>query len=133
MSEGLAPLLLPAMVIILLAFMFWSQRRRQHAITTLQESLAVGDDICTTSGLFGRIIALDEVAATLEIAAGTRVRFDRRAIATKVDVSGRPVTGADGQLPAAPSTGPHTGESSPNRPAHQSVDPADAPRTDTEK
>ena len=133
MSEGLASLLLPAMVIILLAFMFWSQRRRQHAIATLQESLSVGDDICTTSGMFGRIVALDEVAATLEIAAGTQVRFDRRAIATKVDVSGRPVTGAGGQLPAEPSTRPGSNRSGQTGQTSQSVDPADAPRTDPEK
>jgi hypothetical protein len=31
--------------------------------------------------------------ATLEVAPNTRVRFDRRAIATKVDTSGRPLTG----------------------------------------
>ena len=93
MSEGLATLLLPAMVIVLIAFMFWSQRRRQNAVAQLQESLNVGDDVCTTSGMFGRITALDEVMATLEIAPGTVVRFDRRAIATKVDVTGRPIAG----------------------------------------
>ncbi len=93
MAEGLAPLLLPAMILILVAFMFWSQRRRQNAIAELQASLQVGDDVCTTSGLFGRIVALDEVMATLEVAPNTRVRFDRRAIATKVDMSGRPLTG----------------------------------------
>ena len=74
MSEGLATLLLPAMVIVLIAFMFWSQRRRQNAAAQLQHSLNVGDDVCTTSGLFGRITALDEVMATLEIAPGTRRR-----------------------------------------------------------
>lgn len=130
MSEGLASLLLPAMVIILLAFMFWSQRRRQNAIATLQESLSVGDDICTTSGMFGRIVALDEVAATLEIAAGTRVRFDRRAIATKVDLSGRPIPGAAGQLPAEP---PTRREGTETADTVDTVDTADAPRTDPEK
>jgi preprotein translocase subunit YajC len=105
MSEGLATLLLPAMVIVLIAFMFWSQRRRQNAAAQLQESLNVGDDVCTTSGMFGRITALDDVMATLEIAPGTVVRFDRRAIATKVDVTGRPV--AEGQSPAdSPRTDP---------------------------
>ncbi len=105
MSEGLATLLLPAMVIVLIAFMFWSQRRRQNAVAQLQESLNVGDDVCTTSGMFGRITALDEVMATLEVAPGTVVRFDRRAIATKVDVTGRPV--AEGQTPAdSPQTDP---------------------------
>jgi preprotein translocase subunit YajC len=107
MSEGLASLLLPAMVIVLIAFMFWSQRRRQNAIAQLQQSLNVGDDVCTTSGLFGRITALDDVMATLEIAPGTQVRFDRRAIATKVDTSGRPLTDG-GASPAAPSDSPST-------------------------
>jgi preprotein translocase subunit YajC len=108
MSEGLATLLLPAMVIVLIAFMFWSQRRRQNAVATLQESLNVGDDVCTTSGLFGRITALDDVMATLEVAPGTVVRFDRRAIATKVDTTGRPITGAGNQLPGTPSDSPST-------------------------
>jgi preprotein translocase subunit YajC len=107
MSEGLAGLLLPAMVIVLIGFMFWSQRRRRNAVTNLQQSLNVGDDVCTTSGLFGTITALDEVMATLEIAPGTRVRFDRRAIATKVDTSGRPVTDT-GHAPTTPSDSPST-------------------------
>jgi preprotein translocase subunit YajC len=107
MSEGLAGLLLPAMVVVLIAFMFWSQRRRQNAAAHLQESLSVGDDVCTTSGLFGTITALDDVMATLEIAPGTRVRFDRRAIATKVDTSGRPITGA-GSTPTTPTDAPRT-------------------------
>jgi preprotein translocase subunit YajC len=119
MNEGLASLLLPAMIIILLGFMFWSQRRRQTAVATLQSSLAVGDDILTTSGLFGRITALDEITATLEVAPGTVVRFDRRAIATKVDTAGRPITGVGGQLPPDPTPSPS--------------DPSDAPRTDPEK
>ena len=75
MSEGLAGLLLPAMVIVLIAFMFWSQRRRQNAAAQLQQSLSVGDDVCTTSGLFGTITALDDVMATLEIAPGTTLRL----------------------------------------------------------
>ena len=108
MSEGLATLLLPAMVIVLIAFMFWSQRRRQNAVAQLQDSLNVGDDVCTTSGLFGRITALDEVMATLEIAPGTVVRFDRRAIATKVDTTGRPITGAGSQSPTPTSDSPRT-------------------------
>ena len=108
MSEGLATLLLPAMVIVLIAFMFWSQRRRQNAVAQLQESLNVGDDVCTTSGMFGRITALDEVMATLEVAPGTVVRFDRRAIATKVDVTGRPVAEGPRRRPTRPRPTPRS-------------------------
>ena len=93
-TNGLGALLLPVMLILLLGFMFWSQRRRQRSIQAVQSTLAIGDEVCTSSGLFGRITALDELTATLEIAAGTEVRFDRRAIATRVD----------GTAPGAPGT-----------------------------
>ena len=122
MSPELANLLIPGLLIVLLGFMFLSQRRRQSAVTRLQTSLEIGDDVCTTSGLFGRIVALDEVVATLEITPGTTVRFDRRAIATKVDASGRPLTEG---VPGSAATGTTQPASPADRPG--------APSTDTEK
>ena len=35
--------------------MVFTQRRRQRDVSALQHSLAVGDEVCTTSGLYGRI------------------------------------------------------------------------------
>ena len=64
-------------------FMVLSPRRRQRDVQTLQAGLAVGDEVCTTSGLFGRITALDDGVVTLEVSPGVTVRFDRRAIGTK--------------------------------------------------
>lgn len=93
-QNGLGALLLPALLILLLGFMFWSQRRRQKSVQELQARLAVGDEVCTTSGLFGRITALDDVVVTLEVAPGTQVRFDRRAVATKVDSAGPAAEGS---------------------------------------
>jgi preprotein translocase subunit YajC len=59
--------------------------------------LGVGDEVTTTSGLFGRITALDEQVAALEVSPGVSIRFNRRAIA--------------GPAPAA-SESPTTSESS---------------------
>lgn len=78
-------LLIIALPVLLIGFMFLTQRRRQQAVQTLQNSLSVGDEVCTTSGLFGRIISLEGAVATLEVSPGVRVRFDRRAIGLKVD------------------------------------------------
>ncbi len=86
-GNGLGALLLPVLLLLLVGFMFWSQRKRARVIQQIQSSLNVGDEVCTTSGLFGRITAMDEVVATLEVSPGTTVRFDRRAIATKVEPS----------------------------------------------
>lgn len=105
---NLSGLLLPLLLLLLVGFMFLSQRRRQKAVTDLQSALHVGDEVCTTSGLFGVITALDETVAHLEIAPGTVVRFDRRAVALAV-------TSGPGTPAAAGTPAPATSE------------PADAP------
>lgn len=97
MSNGgspIASLLIFALPVLLIVFMVFSQRRRQREVQSLQAALAVGDEVCTTSGLYGTITSLDDSTATLEISPGVTVRFDRRAIGTKTVSPG----------PAAPST-----------------------------
>lgn len=74
-------LLFFALPVLLIGFMFFTQRRRQKASQSLQSSLDVGDEVMTTAGLLGRITALDDRIATLEVSPGVTVRFDRRAIA----------------------------------------------------
>ncbi len=97
----LSVVLLPLLLLLFVGFMFWSQRKRARAIQDIQAGLTVGDEVCTTSGLFGRITDLDDLVVTLEIAAGTRVRFDRRAVATKVDRSASgPTLSGPGSAPS---------------------------------
>ena len=83
-NQGLGALLLPFLLILLVGFMFWSQRRRQRAAVDLQSSIEVGDEVCTTSGLFGRVTAMDDLVMHLEVSPGSVVKFDRRAVAVKV-------------------------------------------------
>jgi len=80
-SGGSANLLIFALPVLLIGYMFITQRRRQKAIQGLQSSLGVGDEVTTTSGLLGRITALDGEIATLEVSPGVSIRFNRRAIA----------------------------------------------------
>ena len=79
-SSGTSSLLIFALPVLLFGFMFYSQRRRQRAVRSLQSSLGVGDEITTTSGVLGRITALDDTVATVEVSPGVTIRFDRRAI-----------------------------------------------------
>ncbi|WP_270888104.1 preprotein translocase subunit YajC [Pedococcus sp. 5OH_020] len=93
MSNGGSPLsglLIFALPVLLILFMVFSQRRRQRVTQTLQAELAVGDQICTTSGLFGRITSLDDAVVGLEVSPGVSVRFDRRAIGTRVAPDAEP-------------------------------------------
>jgi preprotein translocase subunit YajC len=86
MSNGgspIASLLIFALPVLLIGFMVFSQRRRQREAQNLQAGLAVGDEVCTTSGLFGTVRSIDGSVVSLEVASGVTLRFDRRAIGLK--------------------------------------------------
>ena len=80
-SSSGSSLLIFALPVLLIGWLFFTQRRRTKESQRLQSSLGVGDEISTTSGLLGRITALDGKIVTLEVSPGVSVRFDRRAIA----------------------------------------------------
>ena len=93
MSNGGSPtasLLIFALPVLLIIFMVFSQRRRQREVQSLQAGLAVGDEVCTTSGLHGTVRSLDDTIVTLEVAPGVVLRFDRRAIGLKTAVTTAP-------------------------------------------
>ena len=79
-GSGPAYVLLFGLPILLIAWMFFTQRQRGKQVQALQASLEVGDEVVTTSGLYGTITALDDTVATLDVGDGVAVRFDRRAI-----------------------------------------------------
>lgn len=83
MHAGLGNLLILVLPFLLLAWLFLSQRKRQQQVVALQASIAVGDRVVTTSGLFATVRALTDDSAELEIAPGVVVRWDRRAIGSK--------------------------------------------------
>jgi preprotein translocase subunit YajC len=95
-GSPVASLLIFALPVLLIVFMVFSQRRRQREVQSLQAALAVGDEVVTTSGLYGTITSLDDKTATLEISPGVTVRYDRRAIGTKTSASGTTEPGAPG-------------------------------------
>ncbi len=62
-------------------------RPRQKAMKAQQDSnrnVAVHDEVMTTSGIYATVVAIDDNTASLEIAPGTVIRMDRRAIARRV-------------------------------------------------
>jgi len=70
-----------------LLFLFMrNQQRRVRQQQALQQSAEVGDEVLTTSGIFGTIIDEDEDEGTitLEIAPGTRIKMVRSGIARRL-------------------------------------------------
>ncbi len=61
-GSGLFYLLILGLPFLLLVWMFLTQRNRQKQTQALQASLEVGDEVLTTSGMYGTITALDELS-----------------------------------------------------------------------
>ena len=56
------------------------QQRRMAMVRALQGELRQGDDVLTTSGIYGRVVRLGDDDAELEIAPGTVIRIARGAV-----------------------------------------------------
>lgn len=82
-NNGALSLLIFALPLLLLGWLFFSQNKRMKQMRNFSSSLEVGDSVVTSSGIYGTIKHLDDSSAWLEIAEGTTVRFDRRALAMK--------------------------------------------------
>ena len=63
------------------------QRRRQREQASQQASIAVGDEIMTTAGVYGFITGFDGDIVWLEIDDNVQIRVARQAIQRKVDTS----------------------------------------------
>jgi preprotein translocase subunit YajC len=70
-------LVLPIAFVLLL---FNAQRKRGRQVAQVQEQLAPGANVCTTSGLFGTVVSVTDTEVLIEAAPGVNLRFDRRAV-----------------------------------------------------
>jgi preprotein translocase subunit YajC len=87
-SSGGSPLSL-LIIIVPFALLFLSMRNQQKRVRqqqAVQQAAEVGDEVLTTSGIFGTIVDEDEVegTVTVEIAPGTRIRMVRSGIARRL-------------------------------------------------
>ena len=76
-------LLLVGLGAVFYFFLIRPQRKRVATMRSLHGSLEVGDDVRTVGGLLGTIESIDDDVVMLDVA-GTRLRFTRQAIASKV-------------------------------------------------
>lgn len=91
--SGILPLLL--IVVVFWFLVLRPARRRQRDAAQLQRSLALGDRVMLTSGIFGAVRAIDDESLRVEAAPGVMLTVHRQAIAKIVP----PDNGAgEGQL-----------------------------------
>ena len=75
------------------------QRRRATEQLEMQDKLRVGDEILTAGGIHGTVKAIEGDIVHVEIAPGTLVRVDRRAVAA---AGGTQETAEDEAKPVSP-------------------------------
>jgi len=75
------------------------QRRRATEQLAMQEQLRVGEEILTAGGIHGTVKAIEGDIVHVEIAPGTLVRVDRRAVAA---AGGTQETAEDEAKPVSP-------------------------------
>lgn len=63
------------------------QRKRQRETVALQQSIEVGDEVMTTSGMYGFITGFEGDVAWLEIDDDVQIRVARASIQRKVDTA----------------------------------------------
>ena len=84
----------PVLMVGAIYFLLWRpQQRRIAAVRRLQSELVAGDEVLTTSGIFGRITRLGEADADLEIAPGTVIHIARGAIGQRIEPESVPRAG----------------------------------------
>jgi preprotein translocase subunit YajC len=83
---GLITLLIFIVPFALLFLFMRNQQRRVRQQQAVQQAAEVGDEVLTTSGIFGTIVDEDEELGivTVEIAPGTRIRMVRSGIARRL-------------------------------------------------
>lgn len=84
---------LPSLIIFMLIpvamyfLLIRPQRRRQREAVSLQSSIEIGDEVMTTSGLYGFVTGFEGDLAWLEIDDNVQIRIAKQAIQRKVDTS----------------------------------------------
>lgn len=81
-------LILPILLILFYVLLILPQQRRVKAHQALVASLEVGDEVMTTSGIFGHITAIDGDTLHVEVAPDVELRITRSAIGRRVEQPG---------------------------------------------
>lgn len=101
-------LIIPLLFVAMYMLVIRPQQQRLRAQQRLVASLAVGDEVISSAGIYGIITALDDQTAVLLVADGVEIRIARGAVARRAPTD--ETAGSDGPLGANESEPPVNGE-----------------------
>ena len=94
-AEYVQPLFLLVAAGVFYFFMIRPQQKRAADTKNFRQSLAKGSRVVTIGGMHGLIVELTDDTVVVEVDRGTKLRFDRSAIAREVGNKANTGTGAD--------------------------------------
>jgi preprotein translocase subunit YajC len=75
------PLIMIALIIVVFYFfMIRPQVKRQKEMKNFRDSLAKGDKIITTGGIYGKITAINENVITIDVGNNVTIKVDKSAV-----------------------------------------------------
>ena len=85
-SSG-SPVFLILIVVMVGVYLLWlrPQRKRQQAQMRERQQAEVGDEVVTSAGIYGKVVAIDGDRVSVEIAPGTTIEIARRAMGQRID------------------------------------------------
>ena len=103
-GNPLSLVLFLALPVALYFLMIRPQKKRMQQQQQLTKSIGEGDEVLTTSGVYGYVTAIEDDIVWLEIAEGVDIRITRSAVAKRVTPSAAADTEseADDHEPATP-------------------------------
>ena len=97
------------LIVVAFGFLYFvlirPQKKRQLQARQMLDKLAVGDEVVTAGGIYGRITELQENDVMVEIAPSLQVKVARRAIGTVVPPAEEPVEPEADEAPAVENDG----------------------------
>jgi len=78
--EGVLPLLILAIPVLLLWNMASRARRQQRDIRAVQDVLEVGSAVMNGAGMYATVVSVDDERVVLEASPGQQSTWDRRAV-----------------------------------------------------
>lgn len=90
-ASSILPLVFIGLIFVAMYFlMIRPQRRRLREQQDMQRSISEGDEVLTTSGVYGFVVAMDEEVVWLEIAENVEIRIAKGAISKVVQQAEEP-------------------------------------------
>ena len=73
-------IMLLMIIVVFYFFMILPQSKKQKELKNFRSSLAKGDKVVTTGGIYGKVVSTDETTVTMDVGNDVKLKIDKNAI-----------------------------------------------------